>query len=118
MYESKNSPLITIEQFIIRQLKHVLYALIIIIVITAIGVIGNMWFENISLHDAILNISLIVAGIGPFILPDSVGGKMFFSLYGVFVGLVLMATLGVVLAPLAHRLLHKFHLDQQEEQDD
>lgn len=29
-----------------------------------------------------------------------------------------MATLGVVLAPLAHRLLHKFHLDQNDDDDD
>lgn len=89
MYEFKNESLLPIEKFIVRQLKHVLYALLIIISITLIGVIGNMWFESISLHDAILNISLIVAGIGPFILPSSVGGKIFFSLYAVFVGLVL-----------------------------
>lgn len=115
MYERKNEPLIPIEKFIIRQLKHVLYAVVIFIGITLIGVIGNMWFESINPHDAILNISLIVAGIGPFVLPASVGGKIFFSLYGVFVGLVFMATIGIVLAPLAHRLLHHFHLDESND---
>lgn len=115
MYESKNESLLPIRSFIARQLKHLLYALGIIIVIMLIGVIGNIWFESINLHDAILNISLMVAGIGPFILPTTVGGKLFFSLYGIFVGLVFMATMGVVLAPLAHRLIHKFHLDQEDE---
>lgn len=115
MYEHKNRPLLPVGKFIVRQLNHILYALMIFLVITLIGVIGNIWFETISLHDAILNISLIVAGIGPFVLPTSAGGKIFFSIYGVFVGLVFMATIGVVLAPLAHRLLHKFHLDQADD---
>ncbi len=37
------------------------------------------------------------------------------AVYGFFVGLVVMATLGVVLAPIAHRIMHKFHLDEAED---
>lgn len=112
MYESKNDALLTMRQFLRRMASHVVYALILIGVTWCVGVLGNMSFEDINWHDAVLNVALIVAGIGPFVLPVTVGGKIFFSLYGIFVGLVFMATLGVVLAPVAHRLLHKFHLDQ------
>ncbi|HUH41147.1 MAG TPA: two pore domain potassium channel family protein, partial [Castellaniella sp.] len=112
MYESKSEVLLPVREFLRRVVSHVFYALILIGATWCVGVLGNIGFEDISWHDAILNVALIVAGIGPFVLPATVGGKIFFSIYGIFVGLVFMATLGVVLAPVAHRLLHKFHLDQ------
>jgi tetrahydromethanopterin S-methyltransferase subunit B len=49
--------------------------------------------------------------MGFYLMPESVGGKVFFAAYGLFVGLVFVTTLGIILAPVAHRLLHKFHLD-------
>ncbi|MER1968010.1 two pore domain potassium channel family protein [Castellaniella sp. GW247-6E4] len=111
VYESRKHDLLPLRDFLRRVLSHVFYALVLIFSTLCLGVVGNMWFETITWHDAVLNAALIVAGIGPFILPATVGGKIFFSFYGIFVGLVFMATLGVVLAPVAHRLLHKFHLD-------
>ncbi|GEM_PF-186319 len=115
MYESKHHDLLPLRDFVRRVLSHVVYALALILGTLCLGVLGNMWFEDITWHDAVLNAALIVAGIGPFILPATVGGKIFFSVFGIFVGLVFMATLGVVLAPVAHRLLHKFHLDGGDE---
>ncbi len=114
MYESRSDPLLPLRDFVRRVLSHILYAVVLIAATVCVGVLGNMWFEDIRWHDAMLNAALIVAGIGPFILPTTVGGKIFFSLFGIFVGLVFMATLGVVLAPVAHRMLHLFHLDQED----
>lgn len=114
MYESRSDPLLPLRDFVRRVLSHILYAVVLIAATICVGVLGNMWFEDIRWHDAMLNAALIVAGIGPFILPATVGGKIFFSLFGIFVGLVFMATLGVVLAPVAHRMLHLFHLDQED----
>lgn len=111
MYESKNEPLMPGRHFTLRLLRHVGLAAIIVGITLSVGVLGHLWLEPIHWHDAILNISLILAGIGPFIMPATVAGKLFFALYSVLVGLVFVAALGLVLAPLAHRLVHKFHLD-------
>ncbi|WP_323012297.1 two pore domain potassium channel family protein [Castellaniella sp.] len=118
MYESKHEDLLPRHRFAWRLLVHSLYAVGVIAVIMVLGVAGNMWFESINLHDAVFNIALIVAGIGTIALPTTVAGKLFFSVYGIFVGLVFMATLGIVLAPLAHRVLHKLHLDERPDDDE
>ncbi|MNG37018.1 hypothetical protein D3C84_1242390 [compost metagenome] len=49
------------------------------------------------------------------ILPESIGGKLFFAAYGLYVGLVFVASIGLILAPIAHRLLHRFHFDDADE---
>lgn len=111
MYESKNEVLLPTWHFMLRMFKHLSLAIAIISITLLVGVLGQLWLEPVHWHDAILNISLILAGIGPYIMPVSAAGKMFFAAYGILVGLVFIATLGVALAPLAHRLIHKFHLD-------
>lgn len=115
MYESKNEPLLPTWHFMLRMFKHMGLAMAIVGITLSIGVLGHLWLEPIHWTDAILNISLILAGIGPFIMPATVAGKIFFALYGILVGLVFIATLGVALAPLAHRLIHKFHLDDDDD---
>ncbi len=116
MYESKNQSLISSRAFTIRVAKHVGLALIIIAFTLAVGVVGHLLFEPMNWHDAVLNTALIIAGIGPYILPQSITGKIFLSLYSILVGLTFIATLGLVLAPVAHRIVHKFHLEDLDEQ--
>jgi hypothetical protein len=40
--------------------------------------------------------------------------KLFASAYALFSGLVAITVMGMVLAPLAHRALHLFHLDEED----
>lgn len=111
MYESKDQAMLPTGLFVRRMALHVLYALLLIAFTLLLGVAGHLWLESPGWHDALLNTALILGGIGPYIVPETVGGKIFFSFYSIFVGLVFMATLGLTLAPVAHRLIHKFHLD-------
>lgn len=118
MYESKNDPLIPVRHFTRRLLVHVLYAVLILVVTLLIGVVAHIFLEPVSLHDAFLNTALIVGGIGPYIVPATAAGKLFFAVYSMFVGLVFVGTLGIILAPLAHRIIHKFHLDEDDSDND
>ncbi|MGY6271283.1 two pore domain potassium channel family protein [Achromobacter denitrificans] len=115
MYEPKGHPLLPARLFVFRMLAHLFWAMAMIAVVVLVGVAAHLWFEDISWHDAVLNTGLIVGGIGPFILPTTVAGKVFFSLYSMLVGLLFVGTLGLILAPLAHRLIHKFHLDEDRD---
>lgn len=114
MYESKRQPLLSRRHFAHRIAIHVLYALLVLAATVVVGVAAHIWLEPVNWHDAVLNTALIVGGIGPYIVPATPIGKLFFAAYSMFVGLVFVATLGIILAPLAHRIIHKFHLDEDD----
>src|SRR5690625_4662355 len=52
-----------------------------------------------------------MGGLGIVEVPESANGKLFYAFYGIFVGLSFAASVGIVLAPVAHRVLHLLHLD-------
>lgn len=112
MYESKSEPLLDKRNFSRRMVLHVVYAILLIVITLFIGAIGHWWLDGSGFHDAFVNAAFIVGGLGAYSMPETAAGRIFFAAYGFFVGLVVMATLGVVLAPLAHRIMHKFHLDE------
>lgn len=114
MYEKKNDELLSRKQFILRFVWHLLAAFLIIAVTLVVGALGHIYFESIPFHDAFLNTALIVGGIGTTVMPASVAGKLFFAAYGIFVGLIFAAVIGVSLAPVIHRIVHRMHLDDED----
>jgi|SRR5690625_2974036 len=117
MYESKDQPLLPARHFRRRMLKHISYAFLLMLLTLFVGAAGYVILEEVHWHDAFLNTALIVGGIGPYIFPKTALGKLFFAAYGLVVGLVFVTTLGIILAPLAHRLIHRFHLDDEGDDD-
>lgn len=111
MYEQKNQPLLTLKQFSWRLVNHGLIAFIVISVSVLIGMLGFMFFEAMFWHDAFLYAALLLAGDGSLFVPGSVAGKLFVGFYGMYAGLVFVAVLGIVFAPVAHRVMHKLNLD-------
>ena len=71
-----------------------------------------MYFESLPWRDAFLNAAMLLGGMGPVDAPKTDGGKVFAGLYALYAGLLILITAGVVLAPVLHRLLHKFHWAQ------
>jgi hypothetical protein len=49
--------------------------------------------------------------MGPVGTLQTDAGKIFAGCYALFSGLVFITVTGIVLAPVAHRALHKFHLE-------
>ncbi|MFC4296717.1 MAG: two pore domain potassium channel family protein [Castellaniella sp.] len=115
MYESRNDPLLHPAHFRRRLILHAGYALLLVSVTLLVGAFGHKFFGDHNWHDALMNAAFVIGGIGTYVMPETSGGKIFSAVYGFFVGLVVMATLGVVLAPIAHRIMHKFHLDEAED---
>ncbi|WP_175652070.1 hypothetical protein [Pseudomonas sp. Marseille-P9899] len=112
MYESKNDAVISADQFRSRLLLHALCAGLLVVGSILIGVTGHLYFEEgVKWYDAAFNATLLLGGMGPVDLPETPGGKVFFAVYGLYVGLVFVASIGLILAPVAHRLLHRFHCD-------
>lgn len=89
--------------------------LAITVVGLAIGVAGYAGFEGMSLTDAFLNAAMILSGMGPATPLKTEPGKVFAGFYAIFSGLVIVIATGFVLAPIFHRVLHKFHVESRED---
>jgi hypothetical protein len=74
---------------------------------------GYTYFEGLSWRDAFLNAAMLMGGMGPIERPQTDSGKLFAGFYALYAGLVFIVVAGIILAPLIHRLLHRFHWDQE-----
>ena len=76
-----------------------------------LGMAGYHFLEKMNWVDAFANASMILAGMGPLGNLQTDAGKIFAGIYALFCGLVFITAIGILLAPIAHRALHKFHLE-------
>lgn len=90
--------------------------LTIIVVGLSIGIAGYAGFEELSLTDAYLNAAMILSGMGPAVELKTTSGKVFAGTYAIFSGLIIIIATGFVLAPIFHRVLHKFHVETRGDQ--
>jgi hypothetical protein len=79
----------------------------------SIGIAGYHWIAGFGWIDSLLEASMILGGMGPVNPLQGDGAKLFASFYALFSGLIFIGVMGVVLAPLAHRLMHKVHIDDE-----
>jgi hypothetical protein len=111
IYEHYRQPLISRAAFFLRVLLHVSIAVGIVIVSLAIGIIGYHLFEGLSWIDSTVNAAMILGGMGPVNQLYTNAGKLFASFYALFSGIVFLVAVAVMLAPVVHRLLHRFHVE-------
>jgi hypothetical protein len=114
LYEKRHQPLATRRKYIERVLRNAMFAGLLLGSGLLIGVLGYHGFAGLSWLDALVNASMILAGMGPVDPVKSIAGKLFESAYAIFSGVVFLTSVGVLLAPAAHRFLHHFHLEGRE----
>lgn len=114
-YEHKSQPLLPRAMFLRRLLGHILLAVGFMAVALAIGVLGYHLSEGFGWLDSLLNASMILGGMGPVDPVRSPAGKVFASFYALFSGVVFLGIAGIIVAPVAHRLLHRLHLEMQDD---
>jgi hypothetical protein len=78
-----------------------------------IGMTGYAVTEGMSLADSFVNAAMILSGMGPVTELHTTAGKIFAGCYAIFSGLVLVIATGFVLAPVFHRVLHRFHVETE-----
>ena len=94
---------------------HALVAAAIVAVSLTLGILGYHFVAGLSWIDALLNASMILTGMGPVDVLRTEAAKLFASFYALFSGVVFLVTASILVAPIAHRLLHRFHLEQLQE---
>jgi hypothetical protein len=80
-----------------------------------VGIAGYALLEGMSLTDSFLNAAMILSGMGPAAELKTQSGKLFAGCYAIFSGLIIVIATGFVLAPIFHRVLHKFHVETSKD---
>jgi hypothetical protein len=109
MYESHKHPPLPRPHFVRRFALHFVAAMSLMLGSLLLGMAGYAYFERLAWRDAFLNAAMLLGGMGPVESPQTDGGKLFAGLYALYGGLVFLAVASIVLAPVLHRLMHKFH---------
>jgi hypothetical protein len=115
MYERRTDRLLTRVQFARRVIGHFGYSILACAIALGAGVLGYHTLGNLTWVDSLLNASMILGGMGPVDPLQTNGAKVFASLYALFSGLVFIGVLGLLLAPFIHRVMHKLHMDYEED---
>jgi|SRR5262252_4999331 len=97
--------------FLQRALRGFLLAMLAIAVSLGLGVVGYHVLGGLPWIDALLNASMILGGMGPVDALTTPGAKLFASAYALFSGVILLASVAVMISPVVHRFLHRYHLE-------
>lgn len=88
------------------------FALVVVSMLS--GMAGYHYFERLPWIDAFVNAAMILSGMGPLAQPQTVGGKIFAGLYALYSGLAVVMIAGITFAPVVHRFLHRFHVEEDD----
>jgi hypothetical protein len=94
--------------------RQVMYANMLIAGSVLIGMIGYHWIAEFSWVDSFLNACMLLGGMGP--VGDLTGhaAKIFAGVFALYAGLVFLVVTALVLTPVFHRVIHRFHWDASE----
>ncbi len=111
MFEHAKKPLVSSKAYFQRQVKFGLISVALLFGSLGIGVLGYHFIAQLDWIDSLLNASMILTGMGPVNPMQSVGAKVFSSIYALFSGVAFLSIAAVMFAPFIHRFLHKMHID-------
>ena len=112
-FERRHQRLAPIDVFLKRIAASWLISVGLLLVALTIGITGYHLLAGFGWVDSLLEASMLLGGMGPVNPLPNDAAKVFASIYALFSGLLFIVIMGVVLSPLAHRVLHKFHIDEK-----
>ena len=112
MYENLKQPLLKAAAFRKRVVRNFILSQLVVGGALGIGMVGYHSLAKLNWVDSFLNASMILGGMGPVDPLQSSAAKIFAGCYALFSGLAFIGIASLIVAPFAHRLLHRFHLDK------
>ena len=112
MFEHVSKPLIPVHAFRRRMVSAGLFSAVLVSLSLAVGMAGFHWLEALPWIDAFVSASMLLSGMGPIGELQTMGGKLFAGLYALYSGFVALISAGALAAPVLHRFLHRFHIEE------
>jgi hypothetical protein len=108
-FEHHSDPLLPRSLWLLRVVRSFGCAGVFVAVALVVGVVGYHCLGHLAWIDALLEASMILGGEGPIATMNGDAVKLFASAYALFSGLMVLSTMGILLAPWLHRLMHRFY---------
>ena len=112
MYEHRSKALLPRRLFVVRLGQHIGWVALILGGSLAIGMAGYMGIAHFTAVDAFLDASMLLGGMGPVRELPTDAAKIFAGCFALYAGIVFIASAGILIAPIAHRVMHKLHLSK------
>ncbi|KLN97354.1 hypothetical protein [Moellerella wisconsensis] len=112
--EKFSKKLLRIDHFILRVLRFYCLSVLIFFLGLLPGIIGFYFIEGHSLTESMLNALSMLSGQSINPAPVTSVGRFFIAIYGLFLQSVFIITIGLLVTPFIHRILHKWHLEDTE----
>ena len=100
------------RRFVAHLARNALIAALGLLVSLLVGMIGYHVLAPMPWVDAFLNAAMLLGGMGPVDPLTNDAAKLFAGIYAIYCGVVFIASVGLLIAPLGQHVLHRFHLDQ------
>ena len=113
-FERRHDKLAPRAVFIKRLIAALAVALGLILLALIVGIVGYHLIAGFNWVDSLLEASMILGGMGPIKELPSDGAKVFASIYALFSGIIFIGVMGIILSPVVHRIMHKFHVDEKD----
>ena len=107
-----NKPLMPHHVFLKRLSRNLLIGFAVILLSLMIGMFGYHYYEAMPWIDAYVNAAMILSGMGPTTTLKTDAGKIFAGSYALFSGIIFLVIIAIIFAPVVHRFLHTFHMDE------
>jgi hypothetical protein len=107
-------PLAPRWRFVKRLGTNVGIAVLFIGVSLFIGMVCYHWLEGLNWLQSFGHAAMILGGMGPYTEPVNNSSKLFEGIYALYSGLLLVGVTGLILTPIIHRVMHAFHLPDDE----
>lgn len=115
MFEHRHEKIAPLSVFLKRMVGSFGVACGLLLIVLLIGIAGYHWVAGLGLVDSILEAAMILGGMGPVNPLATTGAKLFAATYALFCGVVFIGIMGILLTPVVHRILHKFHVKETED---
>lgn len=116
-FERKRDRLAPPSVYLARLARNVVIALAITSIALVAGIVGFIWCAGLTPLDAFLNAAMLLSGMGPTEDYPGFAGKLFGGIYALFSGFFMLVIVGLLLTPVFHRMLHQFHLDEDDPEE-
>ena len=113
MFENKSQKVLPRARFFRRLAIFYAAAGGLILMALLAGIAGYHWLAGYGFLDSLLNAAMVLGGMGQIDALRTPEAKWFASAFALFSGLVFVTVTGLILAPILHRVLHLFHVEDR-----